>query len=298
MKKILFLSVVALTLFIVGCGGILIKPDVYSVKKLAIVSIYMNREFYNIKSPTADEGVNWLGALVKSEVKGFDKLYDQKEYKQIITYALKVYAKQLHLVGQWKVLSPARVIKNKKYKYAMNTAGIIVPFVGDIVDIAKKEMERKWVTPPGMHFVPMSSMAEPGKTVHYGSKKNPVEENRKKIAKICRDLKVDGLAIIELDMGYRFGKLVKLTIGKTTQAKPSISSAMIIITKEGNIAVKTPFIVKGQGRRYEGKSAGMIVNDKFRLKHKRGKTVHAFNVAVKKSAIGLKEQIEKEFQKR
>jgi len=52
-----------------GCAGTQIKPSAKNVKKLAIVSLYMNHDFYNIKSPRAGEGQAVLKSLVKGLVK-------------------------------------------------------------------------------------------------------------------------------------------------------------------------------------------------------------------------------------
>lgn len=299
MKKSCFVAATGLLCFLIGCSSILIRPAVDDVKKIAIVSVYMNRDFYNTKSPRGQEGENAFANLVGGVVKKaagdvWNKLSEEKEQNQIITYGLKVNSEQLTAVGRWKLVPVTNVLQSEVYKRIMEP-DVKGSFAKGFITFLQEERKSHWITPEGMHYIPISAVAQSGTHRYYGDAKDPTEDAKKALAKLCKDLKVDGVALVELDMGYRFGKLAKVTIGKTTQAKPSVSSALVIVTKNGEIAVNTGFITRGAGERYEGNSAGMVRNDKLFLKHKDNKIVEVFNQAIEKSAIAMEKKLAKAF---
>lgn len=297
--------VVLLVFFLAGCGSILVRPAVDDVKKVAIVSVYMNKDFYNIKSPRSQEGTNafnkLLGGVVKKGMGELgEKLSEDMEQDQIVTYGLKMYADQLKDVGGWQIVALNEVVNNEAYQKLIesNVKGSLPKA---LVSVLQEERKNYWVTPDKMHYIPISSVVKTGKTYYYGDAKDPQAETRKALGQLCQDLRVDGIALVELDMGYRFGKIGKLTwssgLGGATSAIPSVSSALVVINKNGEVAVNTGLIARGGGERYEGDSAPMVKNDKVVLKNDSNRIVEVFNQAIEKSAIGLKEKLAKAFSK-
>ena len=293
MKKVLSYFLLLSMLLLSGCAKkILIRPAIDNVKKIAIVSIYMNRDLYNIKSPKALQGENTFARLAKGLVKGaLQKVITkgERERNQIITYGAKVYAKQLRSIENWQVISLKKVIINDAYKNLMS------PDTGKGIKFFQKTEGSYWIKPKGMHHIPVSSVVQSGKRIYAGSAKDPTEDARKVMAKLCKSLGVDGVALVELDLGYRFGKVAKVTMFGKTSAKPTISSSVVVVTSDGSIAVNTGLIVKGQGTRYEGKSVKMVEKDYPFFQHKDNKIVNSFNIAVEKSAVGMKKKLDKAF---
>ena len=77
----LFLAslVVLLALTLSGCASIVMRPAVDDVRTVALVSVYMNREFYNTRSPLAGEGQAAVASLVQAASRtAFEKLLDRE----------------------------------------------------------------------------------------------------------------------------------------------------------------------------------------------------------------------------
>lgn len=280
---------------IAGCAKLLIPPHIQTVKKMAVLSIYMNKDFYNLKAPKANEGVNFLKSLARDKLGIKDK--NRAEHQQIITYALKEYTEKLDSIDNWVVLSPLELMENSKYQTFLKSGG--KGFIYGLLDSIRKAEENKWAVPDKMRFIPISSVVKAGNVRTYGNVKDPLAEMRKNLGELCKELKVDGVAIIELDMAYKTGmKFGGGLLGSGTKIKPNISSAMVVITKDGNVAAKTPLIAKGAGTRYKAKGAFLKIEEgTVTLRQKDGKGIQAYNAAVEKSAVGLKETLVKAFSK-
>src|SRR3989339_1389697 len=99
MKKLVPVLVVGALVFLGGCGSILIRPAVDKVKKVALISVYMNREFYDVKAPKASEGAAALKTLGRATARAtgvmdmLDNAFAEKQ-KMIVSYAVKAYFAQ------------------------------------------------------------------------------------------------------------------------------------------------------------------------------------------------------------
>jgi hypothetical protein len=294
-------SLVIVLMVLCGCGRILVKPDVFSVKKMAIISVYANHEIYNVKSAkTQKEGLSALKAAVGKAISRTGESLDSEERIQISTYTLKVYEEMLNSIDPWTVLPTPEVINNQQYKAMMedkDMGAVMAKIKSTLMKVGTAE----WVMPPGLHYIPFSSVAKTGSKT-YVNGKEVHEEARKKMAALCRDLGVDGVVIIHVDLAYKSGMLsgmrgTGIFSGVLGRATPSVSTAMVVITKDGRIAAQTSAVTRGGGRRYESDAAPMLKKGVVYLKDKKGKAVHQYNVAVEKSAAGLKEKILKELSK-
>ncbi|MFC2091519.1 hypothetical protein ACFLTD_01965 [Elusimicrobiota bacterium] len=295
MKKRWNVLILTLLLMASGCAKLLIPPHIQTVKKMAVLSIYMNKNFYNIKAPKANEGMNFLKSLAKDKLGIKDK--NMAEHQLIITYALKEYTEKLNSIDNWVVLSPLDLMGNSKYQAFLKSDG--KGFMHGLLDTIRKAEENKWAVPDKMRYIPISSVVKAGNVHTYGNVKDPLAEMRKNLGELCKELKVDAVAIIELDMAYKTGmQFGGGILGSGTKIKPNISSAMVVITKDGEVAVKSPLIAKGGGTRYKAKGAFLKIEEgTVTLRQKDGKGVQAFNAAVEQSAIGLKESIVTAFSK-
>jgi hypothetical protein len=270
----------------------LVQPHIQKVEKIAIVSIYMNSHFYDIKAQKGSKSGNILKALTKNTLKIKD-MYSA-EQQQIISHALEEYSKKLNMIDKWAVLSPAEILQNEKY-HAFFKSKEDKKVLRGILKTIKRAEQDEWAVPEKMQFIPISSVIETGATRTRDNNKNSPEEVRKALGKLCSELQVDAVAIIGLDVGYATGMKfgAGLPVNKT-KIKPSIKANMVVINEDGNIAVKTP----AAGARYNSKGVMLtMLNGSPVLKHKKGKAVSAFNAATENSAVGLREKIQKAYSK-
>jgi hypothetical protein len=221
---------------------------------------------------------------------------------QIATYGLKVFCENLDAVEPWVVVPPAEVIESAPYKnfFAMDQGSALKNMIGEV---GKKLVMTEWVVPPGVERIPFEMVAATGsKQVVNG--KEVHEEARARVAQLCRDLNADAVAIVQLDLAYKTGMLSGMSgtgvfSGVLGRATPSVSAAMVMINKDGKIVAQTSPVVRGGGDRFESDDAApMLKKGEVFLEDKKGKAVHAFDMASEKSAVALKAEIEKEFGKK
>lgn len=285
MKRIV-VALVALT--IVSCGKPIVKNPAFStVKTLAVVSLYTNHDIYDVKE--ASSNANLMTKLNKA-LGGGQTLAD--EHVQLATLSLSVYHEELTRLDSWQVVGIPEVIETEVYK----------SFVAETSEggALYRAATANNVTPPGMALVPFTAVVgEPGKTVMVDGK-NPVDEVQARMAQLATDLGVDGVAVVDVDIAYKRGALsgmsgTGLLSGIRGKATPSVSSAMVIVTRDGNVALQTPHISRGRGKRYESSSTPMLLKGKVDLTGDKGaKSIEEIGVAVQLAAIGLVTRIKEE----
>jgi hypothetical protein len=278
------------------------RPAADNVRKVAIVSIYMNNQPYNIKNPRGDEGKEILGSLLQATGKvAMSKMTDKEkelldqynpERTTIISYALSSYVKELSSVNGWQLVPVDQVVQNDFYKKL--TLQPVTPsktrqFLGKV---AEEFDQVRWTTPPGFLLLNRDNIVNPDKAQEL----DPGQ--RKKLMDLCAALKVDAVAIIELDLGYRYNKIGKLTIFGTTMAVPSVSSSLLVVTRNGEVAVNNGPIQKGGGDRYDGDTVGLIKDGFVIFRHKENKVVESYNLAIANGAAGMRKELVKELAKK
>lgn len=280
MKRTILL-VSLLGLLISGCSSIVKKPDFYSVKKLAIVSVYANHKIYDVDGKMGQSGVDLraLKALV-----GKEDPIEADEIMQITTAGLDLYINELKKMNQWVIADPKTVLNHPAYK-ALQQSNFFNAISG--------------VTPAlNMKLIAFNEVAD-STSKQWKNGKEVHEEARKSLAQLCKELNVNGVAIVELDLGFKtvFLSGMKgsgLFAGVKAPAKPSASSAMIIITKDGKIAAQTKGIQKGGGARFEGDKVTMLHQGRVTLASKDGAPVREYTKVVRMTAEDLRTKIEKE----
>ncbi|OGS19799.1 MAG: hypothetical protein A2252_02710 [Elusimicrobia bacterium RIFOXYA2_FULL_39_19] len=300
MKKVyLVLSALIAGLLLAGCASILIKPAIFDVKKVALVSVYMNRDFYDVKAPRANEAnqaLKTLGRAVTKETKVLAALDNAfgKEYQQIVSYGVKQYTDQLDGVGDWQWIPVTTVLNNKMYKTFYDNATNGKPS-GSLVKIAQKLKSADWYVAPNMIHIPVDTVAgNPNQHTYYaGDAKDPKEDMRKELAQLCKALGVDAVAMLEFDMAYK-KPAINLTLLGADPAIPNMSVSLVMVTKNGDLAVNTGPVVKGQGTRYEGDKVGMLNKEYVDLN---AKAVNAYCQAIDNSAADMKKRILSAFSK-
>lgn len=282
-----------------GCSSILVRPAVDEVKTMAIVSVYMNRDFYNVKAPKAQQGgLDLKRALADAGLKKTglaEKMNLGREQQMIVSHALMEYNKALSGVGRWKIMPITNVLKNPAYQKVFKdnqTSGFF--------DTLAKDLDRGgFITPADLPFFDANAAAgsRHTKTTYGGDAKDPREQYRKVLADLAKALKVDAVAIVQMDMAYRFGKLGKLTVMGETKAIPVVATRVVAVTKNGELAVNTDGVSGGGGKRYEGPSTSLLEKGYIDLRDKNDRRVNAYNEAVSKAADGMQQTLTTAFAK-
>lgn len=295
MKKVIC---IVFALCLAGCTTLIKKPQILSVKKIAIVSIYANADLHDVKAPkNPTSTLSFLTAMMGKEK---DKSIESNELVQIVTYGLKAYGEQLDSISNWSVLPPLEVLKSNKYQELMKEGND--SFMGELLKALKKAEGSQWVTPPAMPRIPADSLTRgKGRTVIIKGQRDPVKYAQMKMAELCKELEVDAVAIVGLDLAYKSGMLsgmkgTGLLSGVRGKATPAVASEIIVITKNAEIVVESKLLSQGGTYSYSY-SVPMMMKGKPNLQDSNGKSVEAYYSAVKKSAEVLKKQINKELSK-
>lgn len=296
MKRLSGILAVLLVFGLSGCGSMITKkPAVMDVKKVAIVSIYANTDIHDADAKASGGKINLLKALVGAAMP--EKDIETDEMVQLATYGLKTFGEELSGVTQWTLVPPDQVIRNKKFQALIkptDTSGM-----GDFLNALRKASTASWVTPPGMPYIPTSSLTHGNQSVTIMGQKDPVETAKEKLAVLCKDLNVDGVVVIGLDLAFKKGWLSGMSGtgifgGILAPATPMAAYDMIMVTKGGQIAVETPLLSQGGGQFLEGPDAAMLRQGKPYLKDSKQEAVRAYERAIQRNASALKETLLKE----
>lgn len=278
MKKYSFLL---LCLLITGCASmiptILLKPAADNIKTVAFISVYTNSDIYDIKAPRTSVNID----ILKS---GANKT-QTTEIESILNYAVKSYQDRLNGVGGWNWVPVSGVTSSEAYKkFAEEMAK---PPSSGLLKSVSKAQDLEWIAAPGMARVPAAGAASSGKFISVAGTK----DIRHVLAKLCKDLNVDAVAVLELDMA--FNKLITgADLFGGIPAVPNIASSLVLVNKNGEVSVNSGLITKGQGRRFEGKSVNMLERDVVLLNDK---SIAAYNATIDKSADDMKARLLKSF---
>ena len=119
MKKryVAFAVLTAGFLLLAGCSKILYRPAIDNVKSVALISVYMNRDFYNIKAPKASESQQALTTLKRAVLKetGVQDKLDETfnvQYLDIVSYAVKKYSEVLDGMGPFRIEPIDKILSN------------------------------------------------------------------------------------------------------------------------------------------------------------------------------------------
>ena len=203
--------------------------------------------------------------------------------------ALKHYSEAFSGL-KWEIAPQDTITNHKAYKtFVDETKGDGA--MGFLVKLASSN----WAVPPGMIYIPYEAVA-----YKQGSTTINQKATKARLAQLSKELEVDGVAILYVDLAYK--KPMISVSGSILfsefrgNATPAVSAELVIINHKGEIAVLTPPIKPGTGKRYYSKNdAPMIVDERAVISgQKDKKALKAFDEAIKNSAKGLKNKIKKE----
>jgi hypothetical protein len=298
-KYVVFSFVFAFFLLFNGCSKILYRPAIDNVKSVALISVYMNRDFYNIKAPKASESKQALKTLARAVMKetGVQDKLDEKfnaQYLDMVSYAVKKYSEVIDGNGPLRLEPMDKILSNPSYQNFIAEANKDQPFAA-LATIGAAIKSADWYTAPNMIHVPADVFVEKAGThvTYLGNTKDPKAEFRSQLAQLCNDLGVDAVAIVQLDMAYKF-PWFSITIGDTRYASPLVSSTLIIVNKNGDVAVNTGLNDRGQGEYSKGKNVGLLRSKQLFLNDK---SVSSYCVAIDNDCNNMKKALAKAFSK-
>jgi hypothetical protein len=188
MKKSIIKILALLFIFSISCAHkILKKPDINIVKKIAIISVYSNSVVYKI----GGEGGSFaaITSLISKKEENSDK-ENSFGGKRLVNYALKIYTDKLATIDGWKIVSHKKIINSKAYK---NFKKIKKEQQGAFSKLTTTVNKIAYAFPTGMFVYRI-------KEQNY---------NGDELKALCKELQVDAVAIIELDMAYKIATSIK-----------------------------------------------------------------------------------------
>lgn len=215
-----FIGSVGLMLSSCGSMSIVNKENTTGINKVAIVSLYSNRTIYN-RQPSQG-GSGYLSGLValKNIAQNGIKAYDDLNLKDdvLIGHVLTTWSQELSKVNGWTVVPYSKLRENKAFQ----------GFVAKTPPIPQEKADKTYISPTGMQPYFLSNGEEGPKLVELG--------------KLAKQLQVDAVAVISVDMGYTMSS----GIGSTGTAVGAVGANIKIVTKAGEYAVSTPERKKGE----------------------------------------------------
>ncbi len=231
MPKYKFIIATLSLILATGCGSIVKKPEINSVKKIAILSVYANDK------------------VVEAKGRGFVKGWKSNFKMQVADDLLKIHKKTLRSLG-WRVMDPDKVLTSKAYKKAFKIkrkdgkpAGKTMKF---LASIAKNIHRNKFFSPAGMFPV---QFTKSNKTCYGNGCKISAEQ---RLAAFAKKLKVDAVAVVQVDFCYQGGTWTSL--GGAGQAFMTAGTSVKMVNKKGVVVLNTPSIAICGDNKYRRKS--------------------------------------------
>ncbi len=197
------------------------KPEVNSVKTIAVVSVYSNTGVKNTSGESETSKISGMAGMVgltgnnsKAGDSTAGKLLDFGGTR-LVEHAKGELERELARVKGWKVVDATQFVDKESYQtFATKMDDTIREEQG----VMRKISGPAFVTVPRMAAMP------------YGLK---ADERAKVLKQLASDLGVDAVAVLKLEMAYS----PSTSIGGNGTAAAAISSNLEIVNKEGGTAV-------------------------------------------------------------
>lgn len=268
-------------IFIVGlilpvltaCSGIVKKPDVLNVKKIAIVGIQSNQGIYN--TGEVDRGFSFFSLPVFSgRPAAFGDLPHIPEIGgfRLVDFGLNAFEEELGKIKNWQVVPAIKVVGSTAYKeFSRVVAGVPERSIASTI-------LGRWYAPQGM--IPVGDQAS---TIKHA-------ESVKEIQKLAGALGLDAVVFVDMDLAYAPDH--SISSDKEGQGCfASVASSLKIVAKSGTLVVSTPEVKNGSGERHFSDTSSpalgkqLVFNDEIEAMYK---------TAIQKSAASLRDKINKE----
>jgi len=275
MKRFTLLSSMVLCLLFAGCASPWVKkPQANVVKKIAIVSVFMNRDIQGDRgSKTKGGGLSFLKGVVGAAT-GTEEVDDGQSDMRIrhVRYAAKKYARALHKLPGWKVVMPIhKVAKHPGYRKLASPGGSEA--ISRVLNVAGKFAHKKMVTLPKMQAVDLSN---------GGSRHQMM-----KLKDLCDELNVDAVALVQVHLFLDESVWTFSTPHRSV--RPRANPRIDLVTKRGEFAVRTAHINDAED--FEAEGSVWVRNGQLKFDNK---AENRFREAVDKSINHVFTRLRKE----
>lgn len=233
------LHVLVAAMVVAACASpMYVHKDAFDhTKRIAVVSVQSNRTLVPIGS-----GGGGLTALASIGSKLFGKKSEQKQGSgpdegwmgQLVSYGHDSFARSLRDLGRWDVVSGDAVTNTGAYlRFANNYKGTS----GEaLLRVAAPNM------PSGAIDVRQESV-------------------RKNLVQLCKELGVDGVAVVELDLGYETSTGVgSVGGGATGTAQASVKATLGVLGANGEW-ILDPHSARSQVRQKSSSTVPMVLGN-------------------------------------
>ncbi len=269
MRNLIF----SLFLLTAACSGIVKKPDVFNVKKLAIIGIQSNQGIYN--TGEVDKGFSFFSLPVISgkvaESQNLPHIPETGGFR-LVDYGLNTFEEELSKIKGWQVVPAIKVVGSPAYK---EFSRLLHYSSGRSI---ASDLLSRWYAPAGM--------------VPIGDQSSAIKRgiSMKEIQKITEALGLDAVVFVDMDLAYAPDHSVGREKG-SQGCYASVASSLKIVAKSGAVVVSTPDVTNGSGERHFSDNSStdlgkqLVFNDEIEAMYK---------TAIQKSAVSLREKINKE----
>jgi hypothetical protein len=291
MKKSLIVSIILASVIFSGCAKIVKSPAFDEVHKVALVSAYMNKDFYN--SDKTKDSSSLLGVLAKGVVKkATDKINIPLEYldekKEILAYGMDRFITKMNLIEDLQLIPitkfsyDAKAEEEAYRKKTASTSKVSNWILNTLVDGVKSEV----VVAENYFYVPISGVV---------AKTEGAQEVVDNLAKLCNKLHVDAVAIVEFDMSYTYGKSGKIALFGQLMAlaNPIVKYRVLMVNSYGEIAVDTKVLPK---KGFKGESCTMVNLGQVSLTPKNG-SIERYKQLIDKASNDMLKRLNKAIDK-
>lgn len=256
-----------------ACTGIVKKPDVFGVKKIAIIGIQSNQGIYN--TGEVDKGFSFFSLPVFSgktlDISNLPHIPETGGFR-LVDYGLNAFEEELSKIKNWQVVPAIKIVGSSPYKEFSKAVS------GSPERSIASEILGRWYSPQGM--IPIGDQS---KTIKRS-------ESMKEIQKLSRALGLDAVVFVDMDLAYAPDHSVNRD-RDIQGCFASVASSLKIVAKTGTIVVSTPEVKNGSGERHFSDTSSpalgkqLVFNDEIEAMYK---------TAIQKSAASLREKINKE----
>lgn len=273
MNRLSVLSVLP-ALFLAGCMGMQMAPSAAEIRTVALVALSMNVPFRNTEAPKDEQTGLKLKDLVKTTSETVIVEESPEAMQELLVKTRDAFFTHLGGVKRWSFLSQADLTAHPAFQTAKKTPGW------------SRSLQGREAAPG---LLPTSLDDLSARVVTLGGPKGP--SIREMLAALARDLGVDAVALVDLDMAYT---LTGNTSGGLLEGRPDVAARLAVVTKEGDTAMKATntdrFITDAVRMLRRGKN---LVELDFSASSDPAKAAKAYALALNSAATQMAEDLDK-----
>lgn len=261
-----------LTVLAAGCVGVRVAPSAMEVQRVALVAVSMNTHFRD----AADKDAATPGMEKRLPASERFVLEDTPALMEGLLEKSKAsFFSALSGVRPWTVMPYEEMAAHPAFQEAMRSPGWV-------------SSSQARSAAPGLLPTALADLS--ARVINLSGPRAP--SVREKLSALARDLGVDAVVLVDLDMAYTLTGSVKWSV---RQGRPDVGARLAAVTAAGDVAVKaTP------STRFITDPVDMIILDGASLvqlgpepRFQPEKTLKAFTTAVNSSAAMLAEDLSK-----